>query len=112
MPSVPWVSLLSQASTYPPRFWPKVMASSRAATVLPAPPLGLTTVIWRSPPKLRRTASVSRRSSSSRLPGLGLTAPKLARRTAPRRPTVAARLSGCDTATRRRANSSAVGAGA
>src|SRR5256714_490728 len=107
IPRVPCVSLLSQARMYPPRFCPKVIASSSTATVLPAPPFGLTTVTCRSPPKLRRTISTSWVISRSCWPGASLTSPNVALRMAPRTP-VTATGSGGRTA-RRRANSSAVG---
>jgi hypothetical protein len=107
MPRVPWVSLLSQASTYPPRFWPNVIASRSTATVLPAPPFGLTTVTCRNPPKLRRTISTSCLYSSSCLPGASLTRPIVPLRNIARAPIVAVGSAGF--ASRRRANSSAVG---
>ena len=109
MPSVPWVSLLSQASTKPPRVWPKVRPSISVATVLPAPPFGLTTVIWRSPPKARRTAA--RFVATLPLAPVG-PQPDQAERAAPgaaRTPVVATHSRG--RTARRVANSSAVGTG-
>src|SRR3954469_7773590 len=83
------------------------MASSSTATVLPAPPFGLTTVTWRRPPKLRRTISTSCLYSCSRLPGESLTRPSAVLLRIARAPIEAVGSAGL--ARRRRANSSAVG---
>ena len=77
------------------------------ATVLPAPPFGLTTVTWRSPPKFRRTISMSCRISCSCRPGESRTSPSVLLLTAARTPMVA--IGSAGRLARRRANSSAVG---
>ena len=51
IPSVPRVSLLSQAITPPPRTVPKVKPAASTPVVLAAPPLGLTKAIVRGPSK-------------------------------------------------------------
>ncbi len=107
MPRVPCVSLLSQARTKPPRAWPNVSPSRRVAIVLPAPPFGLTTVIWRRPPKARRAEASAILPSRSRRLGRSRTSPKLLRRAAALTPVVATQSRG--RTARRVANSSAVG---
>ena len=51
MPRVPRVSLLSQATTRPPRAVPNVKPAASALVVFAAPPFGLTNAIVRGLPK-------------------------------------------------------------
>src|SRR5699024_2385535 len=93
-PSVPRVSLLSQASTLPPRVTPRVAAIIREAVVLWAPPLRLTTAMLRGPSSGRRMRSRRSLSARSTLPGCGEMTPPVTLVMNPRRPRVALIFSG------------------
>src|SRR5699024_4986339 len=93
-PSVPRVSLLSQASTLPPRVTPRVAAIIREAVVLWAPPLRLTTAMLRGPSSGRRMRSRRSLSARSTLPGCGEMTPPVPLVMNPRRPRVALICSG------------------
>src|SRR5690625_1711064 len=93
-PSVPRVSLLSQASTLPPRVTPRVAAIIREAVVLWAPPLRLTTAMLRGPSSGRRMRSRRSLSARSTLPGCGEMTPPVTLVMNPRRPRVALTFSG------------------
>src|SRR5699024_1402223 len=93
-PRVPRVSLLSQASTLPPRVTPSVAAIIREAVVLCAPPLRLTTAMFRGPSSGRRMRSRRSVSRRSRLFGRGEITPPVSRVMRPGRPRVALTFSG------------------
>src|SRR5699024_566007 len=85
-PSVPWDSLLSQATTGPPPYRAKTAERSATVGVLFAPPLRLTTAIVRGPGQCCETVCMSSRSDCSSGDGsIGI--PSLFK--APRQPLVA-----------------------